>query len=207
MAELKTVSIIGSAGRNDDGPLMSKGLFDAMVKDALRIIKDDFKLTPQEVCLVSGGAAWADHVAVALFLGGFGFASLKLCLPCKWVESQHLDTGVDDWKTNPGRSANAYHRAFSKKLGKDTLFDIELAQQLGAVLVEGKGFHERNTDVAKSDFLIAFTFGLNGKPKVGGTLDTWQKAAPSTRKVHVSLATLRTQSLKRKACDLTVGAQ
>ena len=67
-----TVAIIGSAGRNEDGAKMNATVFDAMTAAALRTITDHWHLSPQNVRLVSGGAAWADHVAVRLFLDGVG---------------------------------------------------------------------------------------------------------------------------------------
>src|SRR5699024_2276486 len=57
---------------------------------------------------------------------------------------------------------------------------------LGATLdTSSKGFHERNTKVAQSDYLIAFTFGLD-RPVSGGTLDTWKKAT-TNNKFHFTI--------------------
>ena len=61
-----TVSIIGTAGRKSDGSKLNPKIFVDMVKTALDTIKNVWKL--EDVELVSGGAAYADHVAVKLFL-------------------------------------------------------------------------------------------------------------------------------------------
>jgi hypothetical protein len=43
-------------------------LFGLMCESALKAIAADWKLAPETVRLVSGGSAWADHVAVRLYL-------------------------------------------------------------------------------------------------------------------------------------------
>ena len=51
------------------------------------------------------------------------------------------------------------------------------------------GFHARNNYVAKSEYLIAFTWSESGTPKKGsGTYDTWRKC--KARKVHIPLTSL-----------------
>ena len=61
-----TVSIIGTAGRSLKYKL-TKELFFKMCHSAFNIITDEFKLNPNNVCLVSGGAAWSDHIAIKLY--------------------------------------------------------------------------------------------------------------------------------------------
>ena len=56
---LTTVSIIGSAGRRADAKKMTTNLYWNMVDKSLRVIAEQFKLDPNHVHLVSGGAAWA----------------------------------------------------------------------------------------------------------------------------------------------------
>lgn len=48
-----------------------------------------------------------------------------------------------------------------------------------------KGFHSRNQYVAKSDYMLAFTFGKNC-PEDGGTKHTWDLC--KNKKFHISLA-------------------
>eukprot|EP00047_Mylnosiga_fluctuans_P017618 m.63119 g.63119 ORF g.63119 m.63119 type:complete len:269 (-) comp7176_c0_seq1:2813-3619(-) len=192
------VSIIGTAGRLGNAARLTHTLYSAMITTATRVIETDLGLAPAHVCLVSGGAAWADHVAVSLFLADRGYA-LELCLPCPWVPGPaisgrggpgHLERVTGDWRTNPGAAANKYHRTFSDKLGRSSLAEIETARMRGAAIrATFKGFHARNTAVAQCDYLIAFTFDSGDAPLGGGTLDTWRKAA-GAHKVHVSLSEL-----------------
>jgi hypothetical protein len=56
------------------------------------------------------------------------------------------------------------------------------------------GFHNRNTSIAKSDYIIAFTWGKE-QPEAGGTLDTWKKACGE--KVHVSLGELEAEIITK----------
>jgi hypothetical protein len=54
------------------------------------------------------------------------------------------------------------------------------------------GFHNRNTLVSQSDYLMAFCFaGKNGNvsPTEGGTADTWNKSK-TVYKVFIDLDTL-----------------
>lgn len=187
------IAIVGSAGRGEDGSRMSKPVFDAMVEKARDVISREGELG--DVVLVSGGAAWADHVAVDLYLqahrkGEPTLTGLALFLPCPFdlARDTFADTGVPDWRTNPGLSANKYHRDFSRAMGRDTLAELREAILCGARVETRNGFHDRNTEVAKADVLIAFTWSDGDRPVRGGTLDTWKKC--KGKKVHVSLAGL-----------------
>ena len=189
------VAIIGTAGRGEDAARMTAKVFDAMVARTGQALAE-WKLAPAQVHLVSGGAAWADHVAVRLFLGKdqteSAFAGLTLHLPCAFDHKagRALDTGRADWRTNPGRSMNQYHAAFTRAVKSDTLREITAAQKAGAELVTTyRGFHERNGAVAASDYVIAFTWGAGATPKDGGTADTWAKARRAVR-IHVPLGGL-----------------
>ena len=57
-----TVGIIGTAGRGTHGAKMTKQLFDNMLVEAERIIREQLKLEWEEVALVSGGAAWSGQL-------------------------------------------------------------------------------------------------------------------------------------------------
>lgn len=61
-----TVSIIGTAS-NKGNQVLTPKLFDQMVNRAKSVIINDFGLLQHDVILVSGGAAWSDHVAVELY--------------------------------------------------------------------------------------------------------------------------------------------
>jgi len=92
---------------------------------------------------------------------------------------------------NPGKISNYYHVTFSNKTGINSLEEIaELESKYPDqaklnIPEKTSGFHARNTLVAKSDYLIAFTRGQD-IPTDGGTADTWKKCK-SKNKVHFSL--------------------
>lgn len=183
-----TVAIIGTAGRKDDADKLDAKLFEHMVECAERIIVDGLGQSSwSSIRLVSGGAAGADHVAVRLFQR-HAESGLCLHLPAEWKDGQACDTGENDWRTNPGRTMNQLHKAFSKRVGCDSL--KEIADAKGATIVSHQGFHARNTHVAKANYLIAFTFGESwNEPKDGGTMDTWKKFR-GRHKIHVPLGAL-----------------
>ena len=185
------ISIIGSAGRKSDGNKISKSLFEKVMNNTIKLIekiKEDNKT--DDITLVSGGAAFIDHVAVRLYLDQVLKCKLILYLPCKFKDNKG--------EGKVGETMNYYHERFTKKIKSDSLEEISLAIKRGAVVgcdegTEG-GFHYRNGFVAKSDYIIAYTFN-NGKdnPKDGGTLDTWNKALAfgnTTHRIHTSLYTL-----------------
>jgi len=58
---LKTVNIVGTAGRNG-GWKMSKELYQMMYNKAKAVITQHFELELFQVHLVSGGAAWAGEI-------------------------------------------------------------------------------------------------------------------------------------------------
>ena len=127
--------------------------------------------------------------------------SLNLHLPAKWVEEPHPHFHEADganWKTNPGKVSNAYHRQFSEKIKEDTLQEIQMAFYMGATHKVHDGFKQRNSYVALSEYLIAFTWGEGDVPKNGGTHDTWTKC--KNRKIHIPLRTLLPGH-----CELPVG--
>ena len=102
------VALISTAGRGGDGHRMTKFLFDKMVDRAQILIRQE--LGSSAVHLISGGAAWADHIAVVLFIEE-DKSELTLHLPCVLDRKKgwFVDNDVRNWQTNPGRSANKYH--------------------------------------------------------------------------------------------------
>jgi hypothetical protein len=178
------VSIIGTAGREGARPMDSK-TFEFMVEQSLAQIGITWGLPLENVHLVSGGAAWADHVAVDLFLR-HKVGHLTLHLPSDFIGGQFEDNGKSSWTENPGKSANRYHREFSKIIGRNTLAELHTAIQLGAAVVNHQGFHARNAIVAKSPFVVAFTWGKGDIPAQGGTRHTWNLCTEERR--HISLA-------------------
>ena len=71
-----------------------------------------------------------------------------------------------------------------------------MVETVGAKLFAHNGFHERNSHVATSDYLLAFTWGSGDVPMEGGTMDTWKKSRG--RKCHVSLQSFGVSPRKKK---------
>lgn len=172
-----TFSIVGTAGRKDDANRLSPKHFEAMCECA-RLLLQQLNETDYGVdTLVSGGAAWADHVAVKLFLNK-EVPKLKLFLPCQFMGQ---DIGYDPVPLNEherqkgystGDTANKLHAKFSRKMNINSLWEIQLAIQQGATVIVPKGgFYGRNAKVAESDILLAMTFGDHEWVKDGGTVD------------------------------------
>lgn len=191
----KTLGIIGTAGRSTDGPRLTASSFSQIVE----VAKATFH---HQGCtaLVSGGAAWADHAVIQMFLDGAVEASaITLHFPAGWTPR-----GFDS-ADECGRTANYYHALFSQKTGRDSLREIDNALLAGArALTNHRGFLARNRDVARqADALLAFTFGGPTRPWVpvrygnvkareaglqdGGTAHTWD-ASQAGLKVHVRVA-------------------
>lgn len=95
-------------------------------------------------------------------------------MPCKFDSNKYEDTGVKDWRVNPGNTANYYHYLFSKNESIDSFSEIIKAINLGANILIYSGFHKRNAEVAKSDYTIAFSYSKGDSPTDGGTSFTWK---------------------------------
>ena len=176
-----TFSIVGTAGRKDDAAKLSRKHFEAMCLIASGLLEQFAESNYPITHLVSGGAAWADHVAVKLFLDK-KVPNLRLFLPCEFVGGSYHDTGVKDPGKNPGGTANYYHKKFQTATNINSLTQIVIAKAEGAELINGKNFYARNALVAKSDFILACTFGKGAQVKDGGTADTIRKYLDRVRK-------------------------
>ena len=175
-------AIIGTAGRDKTKP-MTKELWQWMLEDAKSRVSSSEHL-------VSGGAAWADHLAVALFLEG-KVEKLTLHLPAPFIKLRFK--GVYG---SSGNAANYYHQNFSSAIGENTLRQISdcFALEGCDFTVEPeapgyKGMFSRNAKVATADTLFAYTFGQSDVPADGGTKHTWDKCKGI--KYHVTLPTIR----------------
>lgn len=175
-----TLSIIGTAGREDDIKKLSKSSYTAMCIVAEGLIKQLAESNYSITHLVSGGSAWADHVAVRLFLDK-KVPNLRLFIPCEFEDGMFIDKvslrvplpAVNDFSYTPGQSLNHYHNLFSRALSIHSLTEIQLAKIEGAEILPCRGgFYGRNAMVAKSDILLAMTFGNKNCVKDGGTADT-----------------------------------
>jgi hypothetical protein len=172
------LGIIGTAGRGYDKNQLTKGMFASMCHGACIVINEN-KIDH----VISGGAAWADHVAVHLFLGG-AIPNLTLHLPCEFRNGAY-------WGNRTAEIANFYHYSFSDVMGFKSLSQIEEAIKRGANITVSKGFFVRNTLVAdESDVMLAMTFGNKETLKDGGTADTMGKFLVRGGKAyHVDLHT------------------
>lgn len=171
------VAVIGTAGR-DKGQPMSKALWHWMLKDVKeRVHHGDH--------LVSGGAAWADHLAVNLYLSGY-VQNLTLHLPCRFKGGRFIGP-----LRSSASAADYYHQRFSMVLDLDTRAEIAEAIEKGAsVTFEPSlngyiGMFARNAKVATAEAVLAYTFGQGSTPEDGGTKDTWDKCKGV--KVHIPL--------------------
>lgn len=179
MATTPRLAIVGTAGR-DKHPQLSHALFCAMVAYARRQL-DQLLVRHGDVQVVSGGAAWADHAAVAL-----RHTNTHLYLPAAWdvPRCAFVDTGVRDWRTNPGGTSNHWHRAFQRVAGVPSLPELAVMVATGRTTVI-HGFHERNKFVAQAEYLLAYTWGEGGLPMDGGTSHTWGLC--TGQRLHVPL--------------------
>lgn len=180
------VSIIGTAGRKEDGERMSAGLYDKMFEKVKGVIAEETGKIDR-LDLISGGAGWSDHLAIRLFLQCpekyMDKVGLTLFLPAEFDAEANKYEG-EHWKS-AGSISNYYHSLFSKKVGYNTLEQISRAIRAGATIKVFNGFYARNKEVGKTDLLIAFTWGRDGV-KDGGTKNTWD-GSKAPKKVHISL--------------------
>lgn len=175
------IAIVGTAGR-DKAVKLTEVDYANMIDRSLDYIYDIAHGNVGDVVLVSGGAAWADHVAVHLHL--YKNFPLELHIPAPWDKrhGEYLDNGAFGAHDNPGGLSNWYHRRFTKALESSDLIKRSSLTELHEVIYGkahvfmGEGFFDRNSKVAQVDHLIAHTMGQGTVPKDGGTKDTWLKA-------------------------------
>lgn len=198
------VSIIGTAGRHGSYRKMNGALYQKMIDFSIKVVGDIStnprnRIPIENITLVSGGAALADHLAVILYLRGV-VHNLHLHLPCKY------DMDLEKYEnTSNGNTSNTHHLNFSNHLGPATLPQIGEAIRKGATIDVSDGFFTRNRLVADCDYLLAFTFstlpsGNNIKAIIpnsnqtditlqGGTGNTW-KISTNSIKIHVPISCL-----------------
>lgn len=170
------IAIIGTAGRDKTIP-MTLETWKWMVNQAIALMPMD-----RPVHLVSGGAAWADHLAVHLFL-----------TDCVQELTLHLPAPLDNTgyfvgnRGTAGGASNYYHSKFSLITGINSRAEIlEAAREPGChgtVQPAAHGYgamFARNKLIAQeldpsTDRLLAFTFGQGDEPADGGTKNTWDQ--------------------------------
>lgn len=160
-----TLAIIGTAGRKEDQKLLTEGHYNRMVGAAVTLIKN-LGVEGKDLKLVSGGAAWADHVAVSLVQWDIiPPENLTLFLPALLGPNGYEGNELEyRGSTKTADTANYYHILFSNRLGRDTREELRTVRNQGATFhTVMTGFHARNAMVAKEvtpdGNLLAFTFG------------------------------------------------
>jgi hypothetical protein len=171
-------AIVGTAGRGsnegDDGPRLTKHHFEAMCECARGMVHQLVETSYGVDVLVSGGAAWADHCAVRLFLNK-EVSKLRLHFPCKYdIKTRQFDPAPLNERERQrgyttGETINRLHRKFTRKVGFNSLTDISIAIERGAEIHVHNGFYARNAKVAEADVILAMTFGEREYLKDGGT--------------------------------------
>lgn len=192
------LAIIGTAGRREDQGLLTKVHYQRMIDACIKFINHK-EMNQKTLELYSGGAAWSDHLAVALVIKGVVPPSnLRLFLPAK-LEYYGFE-GENEYQQRVADTANYYHKLFSKTIEHNSIDELREVEKQGAILdVIPGGFKARNSKVAQyvnpDGHLLAFTFGeLNSKQPIwtirsfpgnvtakeaglkdGGTADTFNK--------------------------------
>jgi hypothetical protein len=197
---LTPVAIIGTAGRKEDKAYLTERHFIRML-DGVYVVLKKVGLSWNDIQLISGGAAWADHLAVNLVkIGKVSPLATRLYIPARFDGKQYVRDNPSS--TNTASTCNYYHSEFSKVISRDSLSEINDIRLLGADLSHGGiggGFKVRNQLVASAcgteGITIAFTFGSTESPqsewsvtshagsadavsanvKPGGTSDTWNR--------------------------------
>jgi hypothetical protein len=192
-----TIAIIGTAGRREDGARLKADSFDRMYDAAVATIAEwEIKAA------VSGGAAWADHVAVRAYLDG-AVSQLHLHFPAPFTDGRFIGDQF-------GGVANFYHNKFTTVRGVDSYVELEAAIAKGATFTVGRGFKPRNLAIGRdATHMLALTFGagksaildslpndtgycdaIAGGLKDGGTAHCWGAARGPGVKRHIDLGLL-----------------
>ena len=173
------IGIIGTAGRILDAKRLTAAHFTAMCEHTEKLLQEHGLDVPDRH-FVSGGAAWADHVAVRLFLQSRA-AKLTLHLPTPFYKAGY-------YCLSPyGLTANRLHHAFSTATQSSSLGELVKALNRGAERTVSNGFKARNIFVGQCDMLIAYTFGTGSQPKEeSGTRHCWDHSTAPV-KIHVPL--------------------
>jgi hypothetical protein len=152
---MSKLAIIGTAGRKDDAAKLSKIHWQRMLDAARCIIRKE-----KTTSIISGGAAWADHIAVEI--GIKDKVKTKIWLP---ENGRDLST------------LHGYHGKFSSAREKDTWKELNDCFKLKHFNIQSfGGFKDRNSKVAdEADLFLAMTFGDKDQVKEGGTADTVRK--------------------------------
>lgn len=191
------LAIIGTAGRDKTMPHTIQ-LWAAMCNHLARTLGTIREELPrgETITAVSGGAAWADHLAIWAWHQGL-LEGLTVHLPAPWARGK----GFYDARARCGSVSNYHHGRFSQIIQQNTLAQIEeAAMHPDTLFTEAPAtndlsqFFVRNSMVVEEltgphDAMLAYTWGRGNVPADGGTNDTWNKFR-SQRKLHIPLFSL-----------------
>lgn len=168
---IRRLAVIGTAGRGDDALRVTPELYAQMARTLRGLVE---QLGSVE-CLVSGGAAVSDHLAVGFFLKGLS-PTLSVHLPALYSHS--AGAYVEPYKKSPGSISNYWHRRFSDRCHGNSLRALgEAMRRPGCASKVHYGFEARNDAIAdEADGLVAFTFGSGAALKRGGSWHTMSRA-------------------------------
>lgn len=195
---LPCIGIIGTAGRGNVviEPDRYRKMYDCARRMVRQIAADAGQV---RVTLVSGGAAYADHLAVLLYLNEPDLvASLHLHLPVQFRDGRY------DALRKEGGTANYYLERMKAAWAADGQPDFDPFAHIthaiahGAIVrtyanAKGNAFFARNRAIAaQAQWLIAFTAAQDEQPPAdSGTRHTWDASRlPRTRKIHVPIGAL-----------------
>lgn len=176
------LAVIGTAGR-DANPKLTRNLWEDMCEHfSLYLHENNVKH------VVSGGAAWADHLAVYAKLNG-KVDRLTLFLPARLNYSGYIGP-----KKSSASASNYYHKRFSQTIAEDSLVqlnDVLKRPGVSACFEEASSGYgslfKRNLKVAKfCTSILAYTFNPYDFPADGGTRHTWDNSS-AEEKVHIDL--------------------
>jgi len=174
------IAIIGTAGRVDPPTVEEYNLMYSKLENILSRYSN--------VHLVSGGAAYSDHLAVKYFLNNKN-CNLTLYLPSKFSTQTRKYIETNKFRCT-GKTSNLWHNKFKENTGINSLDEIANAIKKGCIVIESNNsFYQRNNRIADgSDELIAFT--RCNQPEYGGTKYTWKRFSDKKKKVCININNL-----------------
>lgn len=192
---MRNIIITGTLGQQ--GSMMNRGVrdYEIMLEDAATRIEDPLEQT----CLISGGGAWSEHLAVSLFLQG-NAKQLTLYLPSPLLSQSRF---WEDKYDNSGKYMNFYHWKFSSQVfyehpdksgPLESITQLLKAQLKGSnIHVERKGLEARNAKIceAGADLLIIYGWSKS-KPTDPHLLAIWNQHHNAER-IHVDMNKLLKQ--------------
>ena len=180
---MTSLSVIGTAGRKPVGDRINLELYNKAYNALVEYV-ESLNILAKDLLLISGGAAFADHLAVR-FYNEYYKSGIKLLLHMP----AQFDKGNSEFYGNKDANiANNYHQLFSQKCKINSLNEISQAYKNGMLDRIHDGFFARNRLVALGQNMIAFTFSSTGEPADGGTSNTWKQCKGN--KLHIDLGSL-----------------